>query len=462
MSRSFPLRPRSPRSLGPALLAGCWLLLAPALAAAQPPPKPAGEPPVFETPPEEHLAGDWGGLRASLHDKGVDLSLEYKGEVSANISGGLSRGVDYAHLATLKADVDWGKLAGAEGFSTHIAFSNYEGESLSRDRLGDEVLAVQDAYIPGPRVVGRLDWLYAEQKLWNDRLDLAAGRMPVHLDYAKNPGLYCHFLSTSICGGPHTLPAQTAFTDLPFATWGGRAKLDLTRRVYVLGGAYEVNPDHGGRYGFDWSTRDATGVLLPLEVGFEPEIGASRLPGHYKLGFMYDSSRYPDLLLDTNGVPFAVSGRAPRRDRGRPTLYALADQMIVRHGKGPTNGLVLMAGAVRSDPSTFYLADLVFAGLVDQGVFRARPKDSLGLLVASAHISGELNMTQQLDEALGLPIANAAPGPQSHEWVFEANYAVHVTDGLSLQPDVQYVRRPDAVGLIPSAWVLGLRTDIHF
>jgi porin len=423
---------------------------------------PSGEPPVFEQPPEEHLAGTWGGLRSSLEAEGVTLSLEYKADVSANVSGGASQGVDYAHLIILKGDLDWGKLAGAKGLSTHIAFSNYAGDSLSRDHLGDDVLAVQDAYIPGRRVAARLDWLYVEEKLMGGKLDIAGGRIPVHLDFAKNPDLYCQFLTTAICGGPHTLPAQVSFTDLPFSTWGARAKLETGRTVYLLAGVYEVNPRHGGPYGFDWSTRESTGVLLPVEAGFEPKLGASAMPGHYKLGYMYDTSRYPDLLLDANGAPFPVSGLPPQRHRGRPTLYALADQMVVRHGQGPSNGLVLMAGAVHSDPSTFYLADLIFGGLTDQGVIKSRPKDTLGLLVAVADVSDDLSNAQALDQTLGLPIANGAPAPQTHETVFEANYTIHLVTGLGLTLDAQYVDKPDATSRIPSALVLGFRTDIHF
>ena len=428
------------------LLAAAFAILATAACAQEP------------KPPPEHLVSGWSD---DLSDRGYDLSLEYKAEVAGNLSGGLRRGLDYSHLIIASADLDGQKLWGLNGFKLHGAFVNVAGNSLSSDALGDNLLAVQDAYVPDVTVGARLAWLYAEQSLWDDRLNLAAGRLPVHRDYARSD-FYCRFMSTAICGGPHTLPAQVAFTDLPFATWGARARVKLGAGFSATVGAYEVNPVHGGPSGFDWSTAKSTGTLYPVELTFEPGGEDANLPGHYKLGWMYDSSSYPDLFDSAAGPPIAVTGVPGREHRGRPTGYLLADQMLVRHGKGPTAGLVAFGGFVRSDPETFTLAQLSFLGLSDEGLLASRPKDTAGLLVAHAKVSSSLRRTEELQQALGEPLVGDAAGPQRDEWVVEANYAVHVRDGLTLMPDVQYVRWPGAVRSSGEALVLGMRADVHF
>jgi carbohydrate-selective porin OprB len=64
---------------------------------AQSPAKPAA--PKNNAPAAQHLFGDWGGLLSDLHNKGVDLSFDYTGQVGANVAGGKKTGIDYAQQA---------------------------------------------------------------------------------------------------------------------------------------------------------------------------------------------------------------------------------------------------------------------------------------------------------------------------------------------------------------------------
>jgi porin len=430
------------------LLAAVGLTFAAGTAAAQ----------ATDQPKPEHLISGWSDGPAA---DGIDLGLEYKAEIAGNVSGGRRRMADYSHLVIGTADVDAGKLWGLQGLKLHAALVNVAGNSLSTDALGDNLLAVQDAFVPDVTVGVRLAWLYAEQSLWDDRINLAAGRLPVHRDYARS-GFYCRFMSTAICGGPHTLPAQVSFTDLPFATWGARVQVKLPAGFSAQGGAYEVNPQHGGPSGFNWSTSRSTGTLYPVELTFQPGGETANLPGNYKLGWMYDTSSYPDLFESQFGGPIAVTGGPGREHRGRPTGYAVFDQMLARHGKGPTNGLTLFGGFVATDARTFKLAQLSFLGLSDEGPFAARPKDVAGLLVAHTEVSHELTHTEELQQALAEPLTGGVDGIQRTEWVVEANYAFHVRDGLSVMPDLQWVRWPGAVRQHGDAVVLGARLDVKF
>lgn len=58
-------------------------------ASAKPPAKPKND-----APAEQHLFGDWCGVRPQLHDSGVELSFDFTGQVAANVSGGRRSGAD--------------------------------------------------------------------------------------------------------------------------------------------------------------------------------------------------------------------------------------------------------------------------------------------------------------------------------------------------------------------------------
>jgi len=197
-----------------------------------------------------------------------------------------------------------------------------------------------------------------------------------------------------------------------------------------------------------------------VELGYEPQIGAAKLPGHYKLGATYDTSTYRDLYVDAGGDPIAFSGLPGRPHEGRGSVYLLADQMLARTGKGSTDGIIVLGGYVHSSPRTSRLEDLAYAGVLATGVVPGRPKDVIGLLVIGVKVSGALERTQELEVTQGLPLMNMADGVQTHETVIEANYDIHVVDGFHLMPDFQYVVRPGATQRFPNAAVIGLKIGL--
>lgn len=422
--------------------------------AATAPPKPKND-----APKKEHLLGDWRGLRSQLHDEGVDLTVGYIGETGAVVSGGIRRGIDYAQQLELDADLDWEKIAGLRGFTTHTIVVNRAGRSAAHDYAGDDLFQIESVYGGTHHAPIHLVEFWGEEKL--GRADIAAGRLAVGQDFATSP-LYCMFMSTTVCGYPRSLPAKVGFSAFPNATWGARLRVDPGSRLYAQTGAYQVRPKLGGRLGFDWGWSGTTGSYFPAEIGWEPEFGNSSLPGHYKAGFAVDTSDYPDVAFDTGGRPFALSGAPPRSHRSRRSWYLLGDQMLRRNGKGGTNGLILLGGYVHSQPRTSQLSEFAFAGLVDQGILVARPNDSAGVVVAYVKASDGVNLTQSFDEAMNLPLTPTAPGPQTHEMVVEAHYDIALDRGMKLMPDLQYIIRPSATSSVADVVAVGLRAAISF
>lgn len=90
------------------------------------------------------------------------------------------------------------------------------------------------------------------------------------------------------------------------------------------------------------------------------------------------------------------------------------------------------------------------AGLVYTGLLPGRDADQLGLAVALAFNGDNFKRTRRNE---GLPVDRA-------EVNLELSYRVPITDWLTVQPDVQYIIDPGALGELNNALVLGLRFEV--
>lgn len=462
--------------LGPVLVLLLLLLWTPLAQAQQQPgptsmqPPPAAVnpviPPLFSAPfGDEHLFGDWGGVRTWLQDRGINVGLDYLTESAGIVSGGQRHGVDYSGQVGLSIDLDGGKLFNLPGFALHSVIVQGNGRSASKDFLGDDLDAVQEIYGGRGNVIAHLVYLYAEQVLADGRVDLAAGWLPVGTYFAASP-LYCDFMNVIFCGNPHPLPVYPGEPDWPAANWGGQARVFVTPTVYAMAGLFQVNPNFGGISGWDLFKRGSTGVSIPVEIGWVPRFGPNGLIGHYKVGFDEDTSSYPDLFFGSGGVPVALSGQPGQPRNGRRMYYVLVDQMLARTGPSDTDGVIAFGGWLHADRDTSPFENHVFAGIVSTAAFMGRPQDTLGFAANWFEVSGALTATQQLEQTFGLPLTGGGLGTpvgvQSQEETLEAMYTVKVYRGVSLMPDIQYIIHPGATARVRNALALGLRTNIAF
>jgi porin len=272
-------------------------------------------------------------------------------------------------------------------------------------------------------------------------------------------------MNNGLCGDPKALPGgDIGHSAYPDAVWAGRVQVRPVPDIMIETGIYEVTQglytDQLYRSGFKFDASQDSGVYLPVEIDWEPKFGAAAMPGHYKLGFGYDSSGgYQDFgnTLAQAGVP----GYRTQVRTGNTQVWALADQMLIRNGKDETAGLIGLAGFVHNDPDNSAYAEQYYAGLIDHGFWAARPKDGIGLLLLYNTISGRLGNVQAVEEALDLPISNMATGIQTHETIVEVNYDIQVYRGINFQPEFQYVIRPNAQEDIKDAAVFGFKLHVQ-
>ncbi len=388
-----------------------------------------------------YMTGDWGGLRTALAEDGISPRAHYVSELAANPSGGLRQGVRNAQQFDFGADLDLDRLNVITGGRLHVTFTQRAGRSLAADDIGN-LISVQEIYGGGQNF--RLAELSFDETLWNGVVYTKVGWTHAADDFAHSP-IYCYFQNNGFCGQPAGIPISSGFTTFPVGSWGGLVKVAPARGVYLQAGAYEVNPTLAtSGNGFKLSTSGATGAIVPVEVGWHPTLGAQALPGNYKIGGYYDTSRTADL---------GASASAFRStDHGRMGVYLLADQMVYRAAPGTDRGLTLFGVFVAADPETALVEYYWEAGLLYRGAIPGRDRDTIGLAVNQSRFSSQLADAQR---AAAMPLQDA-------ETDLELNYRAEIAGWFTLMPNIQYVIDPNGRTSPRDALVLGLQAALTF
>jgi porin len=131
--------------------------------------------------------------------------------------------------------------------------------------------------------------------------------------------------------------------------------------------------------------------------------------------------------------------------------------MVYSEGSETKRGLSVFGMATVSDPktSTFHF---VYVGALYQGSFAHRDDDFVAVLFADGRYNGRLTRFQEDRNT----VSPGAVGVQTYERVVEADYRIVLAPWLQIQPNLQYVIRPDGTGTISNAVVVGVITKVTF
>ncbi|QDH17979.1 carbohydrate porin [Swingsia samuiensis] len=404
----------------------------------------------------------WGRLNKKLNRYGVGLVVDYTSESALALNGGHSGDAGYAHQIGVELDLDWEKLIGWKGFKTHTVMVNRAGHNLATDFRDYSLNGFQEIFGGGGNVGVHLVYVYGTQDLYNKRIQISAGKMPVNIDFANSP-LFCTFMNKSNCGIPKSLTKGAAgYATYPGSTWGARIRYWMLHGFYMQAGLYGVNPglntNRYDRTGFNMSVNRYTGVYIPYEIGFIPSFGPHKLVGHYKFGVAYDSSSYRDVYYDSYGQPAALTGEPYRWTRGKVQMWLEGDQMLIRNGWGPLHGLYALAGWTHNQSENGPYSEQIYAGIVNRGMFKSRPKDTFGIEWSRTFASEKIKATQWIQHNKGIEsLSGNATYPQSYVMTFEVTYNIHVWSGVSIQPDYQHIWRPNLQKNYKDIDALGLK-----
>jgi porin len=392
----------------------------------------------------------------TLYEHGLLVSSYFYDDFQGNPSGGLQQGATNAGAGTLGFDADLQKLAGIPGGRFHLLFTWEFGQTLQSD-IGNFIKS-QDWYLPGRKF--QLAQLAYEQALFGNRLNLLGGRVSAATLFAR-PTFGCNFISGSQC--PYDLPVFTGdFSGYPYATWGGRVRVNFSPATYFQTGGFSVNPTRRFAGGFQLGLNTNTGTVVPFEAGYETDFSNDPYPRHYRLGGWYNNAPASDPLLNTHGVSRVLQGGSPlTNDFGRGGMYGLFDQTIYRPDSSRRNLAVFGSFALPFDQRELLSAQNT-VGLYDTGPFARRPFDTAGFMLTQllfTHAETEF-MNQTLTRNGGNGSIKRA------QYDFEANYGIQITPGFVVTPNVEYILHPDitqrldATKVPGNALVLGVRLTL--
>jgi porin len=249
----------------------------------------------------------------------------------------------------------------------------------------------------------------------------------------------------------------------------------------------------------------------------KPERGPS---GTYRLGVIHHTDRFADVydatLLDADQE---IGRKQARSVRGNTAIYATLDQEIWRETGSDSEGLSVFGRAAVAPKRQNRIDYSWEAGVHYLGLLPGRAQDQLALGFGLTHINSRVaEATQEANRRLSRRTEPAAarevkqaerdlaaiePDPEDlegtqdeisealaglgaawedlraarredeinrskrtgipdYEAVLELTYRAQITPWFTLQPDVQWVIRPGATGVIDDALVLGLRANVAF
>ena len=424
---------------------------------------------------QQTLTGDWGGMRKTLKDAGVDLNANDTSEMLSNPVGGFKQTTIYQGLLTMTLNLDLEKLANWPGATIYAEAYQISGRGLSRSAIGN-LLAVSTIEA---LVSSRLNDLWFQQELLDRQVSVRIGQ--IALDDEFYISQYSANFINSTFGCPDLLS-----TDLPsggpcypFAVPGVRLRVapatDLTLSTALFNGnpappgPGEPQVRNSGGTNFLIGEGGAL-VLSELAYSFDRKPDLPNPLSDVKLGGWYHTADFPDLRRDTlrRSLADPTSNEVAVLHRGNFGLYSVIDKLLWQPPDAPTQGLsgFMRLGGVPGDRNLISLE--VDAGLTYKGLLPGRELDLTGIAASYGRIGSAARGLAD-DTTLFTGVAQPV---RDYETVLEVTYLAQIAPWWVLQPDLQLILHPGGHAVaplpgpmgqpIPNALVLGIRSTITF
>ncbi len=209
-----------------------------------------------------HIAPQLSPYRNWLAERGFSFEFSYKGEAMANVGGGISKGMSYAHELTFNTRWDLGKLLGLDGWILHAVMMERAGREVSYDHVGEHHVLLSEVYSLSGHAAAHLADIYLEKSFFNNRLNINIGRITLTHTYATSV-LLCTFMVQ--CSAPPAIKADEGWSVYPKANWGGTLRFKPTRDLTLRTGVYRVGALTENPSGWAWGSEHSTGVMLPID-----------------------------------------------------------------------------------------------------------------------------------------------------------------------------------------------------
>ncbi|GGF68487.1 porin [Azorhizobium oxalatiphilum] len=434
---------------------------------------PAAEEAAPSIAPQLGWLGDWGGARTKLADAGVQVGVNYIGELWRNTQGGLGTGTAYNGRFQFSLDADLDKLFHWSGATFHVSALQIQGSGFSGQYLGN-IMGVSNVDALSST---RLFELYLEQSFADGKASLRFGQLSADSEFAAsdNGALFIN----STFGWPALFAADlpSGGPAYPLATPGVRLKLTPTEDFSFMLGLFNGNPapccgdpQVENRHGLNFVVDQGVFVIGEAAYKYNTAPDAQWLPGTVKVGAWYNSNAMPNQRYDIFGIPLASpdSIGIPAEKSGDYAVYAIVDQMLYRKPGTKDQGIGVFGRITAAPGAQNQIGFYADGGVNFKGMVPGREDDSFGVAFGTSRVS---SAARGFDADTALYTGAYYP-VRGSETVLEVTYSAQITPGFTIQPDFQYIWNPgggvlnpnDPLGLstVKNAAVFGVRTTINY
>lgn len=380
----------------------------------------------------------------------LSAALSYDGTLVSNASGGLRTGSTYLGNLHLKLTADGSSIGrpGTSGFLDILTIHGGHPSLLVGDAQGVNSFAGPDGT--------QLEELWLQHNFANSGASVLIGLYDINSEFYRlqSAGLFLNSafgigpeFSQAGVEGPSTFPRTSAGLRLGF-----KPTTTTAVRVALLDGVPFVRPD-----GSHALFKPGDGLMGVAEVAFlsrpqpahrdhngaRDRIGrlSSLEPYTNKLalGVWHFTGRFAEFTSTPPSAP------APAH-KGTSGAYAIGEYQLLASSNLFKKGVAVFAAAGIADRRTNRLGSHVAAGLVGSGWALIKPNDQIGAAVTQATNGSSYRRFR----------AEQAMATRRSETTVELTYLSQISGHLTLQPNIQFVRHPNADPSIDDAWVLQL------
>lgn len=398
----------------------------------------------------DYAASQIEGANSGLESQtGVRFFFDYYAVLVGNPYGGVEQGANYTAEMIFGLDFDLEKQVGWTGGAFTISGAYSIGGNLS-DKIGNFFTASESYVVNGAAFYE----MYFTQTLETRAGTVAVnfGRMSMSDAFADLP-VMGYLVSGGMDSTPEAIFYNSPFTSSPQATWGINAQYSPVSEVTLSAGLYQAPQSLGDAdwNGTEFGIHSDDGYMALFQAAWSPEFfrqagedgkpaDGTGLQGLYQIGGYFFGGY--DGLTDYSGGT---------RGNGYG-LWIQGQQMVWRDPGAPYRYASVWAGMQYSPvQSVSTMPWMVYGGIQLQGFVPHRSQDGFYF----SWLYGSFNSNYGYGKG-------AASYSATYEMVVEATYVIQLNEHISIQPDMQYIFRPNGNSDLDDALVLGGQLIVSF
>ena len=381
------------------------------------------------------MTGDWGGLRQSLADNGIQVDFDIQNYFQGLVEGGIEQRWAYGGTSDLRLKLDTGKAGWWPGGFIEIHAEGYWGDGANaRDGAllpvnADYLLQLPEGngvYLPHVTIT---QFLSEKVAIMLGKLDTSFGDMNSFAHVSGND----KFMNMAFGFNPVTTLAT------PYSALGAGLILLPSDNLIVALSAYDIEGNIG-ESGFDTIFDDGTG--FNVEITLNTNLFGK--PGQQLIGATYADGDFSILSDARLLLPFLPG--TPEVQSGTWNAYYNFEQHL-QHDAASGTGWGIFGRVGLADGETSPIDLLLSGGIGGSGLLPSRPNDNFGIGYFYAHLTDELPTI-------------AKPFLRDAEQGVEIFYDAAITPWFRVAADVQIIS--PAVDAADTAVVVGFRSKISF